>query len=579
MPDPLEPLNRGVWGVNHALLTSIFQPTSRAYRTVVQPPVRKSINQFARNLAYPGRVLNNMFQGRWKGAGDETLRFLTNTTVGVAGFFDPATKWNIPKSEANFGQTFSSWGWKPHSFAMLPILGPSDDSHAFGKLGDFAVEPLTWAGTPYTYGTYATNYNRISDSTETAAEFIKSSPDPYTDSKVLWTYAAKETQPDWRTTAPKDMPTLETLGVALMHTTDPRFGEYATEKSVRLSTTGRSGKYSYWLQKGAAPLAYISPGLGSHRLSGVTVALAEMLFREGFSVVTISGVFNYEFIEQASSVALPGYPPQDCQDLLQMLTDIDQSLAKKYPGRFGKKALIGFSMGGYQALYLAAREKLAKPESVHFDRYLAIDVPVDLQYSAKVIDKLNTVPAKWPANERQFRADNAVHKAAALAVMPPEMLSNPPIDGNESKFLVGLSFRLTLRDVIYIAQKRNNMGVIQTPISSWRRTDLYNEIMGYSILDYVHNFVFPYFDKRGVSRSAFVRELNLRTYTSQLRNKKNVRIIVNRNDFLLPPKDEQWLRATFSPSQLAIMPTGGHLGNLTTEPVRQQIAAAMRELK
>src|ERR1039458_9207940 len=112
VPDPLEPLNRAMWSFNKGLLTDVIKPTSRVYRSIVVKPVRTSIGNFGRNLTYPGRLINNLLQGKWTGARDETYRFLGNSTVGVGGLFDVGTRWNIPKSDADFGQTFGQWGWK-----------------------------------------------------------------------------------------------------------------------------------------------------------------------------------------------------------------------------------------------------------------------------------------------------------------------------------------------------------------------------------------------------------------------------------------------------------------------------------
>ena len=113
VPDPLEPFNRVMWGFNKGLMTDVIKPTSKVYRFVVVKPVRTGIGNFGKNLTYPGRLINNLLQGKWSGARDESYRFVCNTTVGVAGFFDVATKWKIPKSDADFGQTFGQWGWKP----------------------------------------------------------------------------------------------------------------------------------------------------------------------------------------------------------------------------------------------------------------------------------------------------------------------------------------------------------------------------------------------------------------------------------------------------------------------------------
>jgi ABC-type transporter lipoprotein component MlaA len=577
--DPLEPLNRGVWEVNRGILTGVLQPTSRVYRTVVPAPARKSINHFSHNVTYPGRLINNVLQGRWQGAGDESTRFLTNTTLGVGGFFDVASKWKIPKSEANFSQTFHHWGWKPHNFIMLPFLGPSDDLNATGSLADRAASPWTYVDFPYGLGSPAGTYNRLSDRTEATAQFIKAEADSYVGTKYIWTYASKYGSPDWQTHGPKDPATLQTLAVATIQTKDPRFIEKGRERSVKIPSTGRSMKYNLWLQRDHAPLAIVSPGLGSHRVSSATLSLAEALYNDGFSVVTIAGVFHPEFMENASTHALPAYPPNDSRDLHEFITEINRTLEKKFPGRFGKKALVGFSMGGFQALHLAATEKSTNPSLIRFDRYLSINNPVDLHYGDQVIDDLSNAANSWPAEIRQERANNAVHKAASLFSLPPEQLAEPPFDATESKFLVGASFRLTLRDTIFSSQERHNLGVLTTPISRWNREATYREIYGLSLRDYFEKFALPYYKKHGITAADFKRENNLKTYTRALRSHSKTRVIVNSNDFLLSSGDVLWLRSTFGSSRLTVFPSGGHIGNLATPQMQRQVLEYVSDLK
>jgi ABC-type transporter lipoprotein component MlaA/pimeloyl-ACP methyl ester carboxylesterase len=577
--DPLEPLNRGIWAVNRGILTGVMQPTSRIYRTVIPTEARKSINNFSHNITYPGRLINNVLQGRWQGAGDESARFLCNTTVGVGGFFDVASKWKIPKSEADFSQTFFTWGWKPNGFIMLPFLGPSDDQNAAGAIADRAASPWTYLDSAYSVGSAVGTYNRLSDRTEPTAQFIQSESDPYVGVKYIWTYGSKDESPDWQSTGFKDPATLQTLAVALIQTKDPRFIEKGRQMSVKLPSTGRNMKYNLWLQRRPAPLAFISPGLGSHRVSNATLSLAEALYNDGFSVATITGIFHPEFMENASTSALPAYPPNDCRDLLVFMTEIDRTLEKKYPGRIGKKALVGFSMGGFQALHLAANEKSAAPGLLRFDRYVAINTPVNLHHGDKVIDDFCNSPDAWPAATRQARAGNAIHKATKMIGLPPKMLMNPPFDATESRFLVGMSFRLTLRDTIYQSQTRNNMGVLATPLSRWNREAAYQEIYNYSYRDYYRSFALPYYQKRGIDTADFTREDNLRSYTTSLRSQKNTRVIVNNNDFLLSPGDVTWLRATFGSSKLTVFPNGGHIGNLASAPVQKQLLSYVADLK
>ena len=139
VPDPMEPMNRVLWAVNQGVMTGLIKPTSKVYRFVVIKPIRTGIRNFGVNILFPGRLLNNVLQGRWVGARDETYRFFCNSTVGLGGVFDVASRWNIPRSDAAFGQTFGQWGWKPNFYLMLPVAGPSNDRDATGLLADAAA--------------------------------------------------------------------------------------------------------------------------------------------------------------------------------------------------------------------------------------------------------------------------------------------------------------------------------------------------------------------------------------------------------------------------------------------------------
>lgn len=576
--DPFEPVNRTIGIANNGLILGVIRPVSYIYRGIVPSPARKSVGNFARNLTYPGRLVNNLVQGRWKGAGDESLRFLTNSTVGLAGLFDPATHWEIPKSDANFSQTFQKWGWKPHNFIVLPLLGPSDETNTAGYLGDKTLEPWNYIDSLSPLGG-AFTLNQLSPQAETITQFIKTEPDPYVGSKYFWTYSSKQTAPDWEITSPKHPPTLQTLSIASLRSEDPNFAFHSHEATTRLASTGKKIRFNYWLQNKPAPLIFIAPGIGSHRLSANTLAVAENLHQNGFSVVTTVGIFHPEFMESASTAALPAYPPVDCKDLHIYLSEIHRTLEAKHPGKFTQKALVGFSLGAFQSLYLAAHQHHAAPELIHFDRFVAINPPVNLRYGDKILDQYSNATLAWPEDQRQAKINNTLHKAAALATLPPEQRANPPIDGIESKYLIGLAFRIVLRDTIFSSQLRHNLGVIQTPLSKWRREPAYDEILNYSFNDYFNLFALPHYATQGITAQDFKRETNLRTYAKQLKANPHIRIMTNRDDFLISPSDISWLTSTFTPSQITLFPTGGHLGNIASPPVKTEILQSLEGLK
>jgi pimeloyl-ACP methyl ester carboxylesterase len=265
--------------------------------------------------------------------------------------------------------------------------------------------------------------------------------------------------------------------------------------------------------------------------------------------------------------------------LLVEYTAFDRQLEKMFPGRLGKRALVGLSMGGYQALYIAANEKQTPTDLIRFDRYVAINSPVNLQYGVKTIDSFYKAPLAWSNQDRQYRINNTLHKAAKLISMPPKPNSPPPFDAVESKYIVGLSFQLTLRDAIFSSQSRHNMGVLKSPLSKWQREECYQEILNYSFRDYFLKFVVPYYKTKGVTIQDFARAANLRSYQSKLRNQNKARAIFNRNDFLLPPQDAAWFEATLGKSNVTSFSQGGHLGSLTTPPVQQALIKTLSDLK
>ena len=110
--------------------------------------MRQSLANAFYNLAIPRRFLNKVLQVRLPGAGVELTRFILNTTVGVAGLFDVASRIGLEKSDADTGQTFAVYGAKPGPYLVLPLLQPLTLRDAFGYAADSFMDPLSWFMTP-----------------------------------------------------------------------------------------------------------------------------------------------------------------------------------------------------------------------------------------------------------------------------------------------------------------------------------------------------------------------------------------------------------------------------------------------
>jgi len=140
--DPLEPINRGFFWFNDKLYFYVLKPVVTVYR-VVPEPARQSVSNFFSNLFTPIRFGSSLLQVKTKDAGNEVVRFVLNTTLGIGGLFDPADKWfKIKKKEEDFGQVLGHYGAGPGFYIMWPFFGPSSLRDTVGMVGDGYMSPL-----------------------------------------------------------------------------------------------------------------------------------------------------------------------------------------------------------------------------------------------------------------------------------------------------------------------------------------------------------------------------------------------------------------------------------------------------
>jgi len=123
--DPLERMNRGTHRFNTAIDDAVLRPVAVGYRDHVPDSVRTSINNFLENLAYPTTIVNNLLQLKIKDTLSDIGRFALNSTIGIGGLFDPASRFGIPKNDEDFGQTLGRWGVPDGPYVVLPFFGPS----------------------------------------------------------------------------------------------------------------------------------------------------------------------------------------------------------------------------------------------------------------------------------------------------------------------------------------------------------------------------------------------------------------------------------------------------------------------
>ncbi|MEM7281136.1 MAG: VacJ family lipoprotein [Pseudomonadota bacterium] len=140
-PDRFERFNRVTYKVN-TFGSKITKPIGRAQKKIVPQPIRTGISNFFDNITYPVTIVNSFLQGKFKQGGADVGRFLLNSTVGVAGIFDPATDVGLEKHDEDFGQTLATWGVPSGPYLMLPVFGPTTLRDAGGLALDIPLNPL-----------------------------------------------------------------------------------------------------------------------------------------------------------------------------------------------------------------------------------------------------------------------------------------------------------------------------------------------------------------------------------------------------------------------------------------------------
>jgi phospholipid-binding lipoprotein MlaA len=142
--DPLQPVNRGVYQFNDSLDRATLKPVATAYHEHTPSWLQTGVGNFFANLTYPGTALNNLLQGKVVAAGQDTLRFVINTTLGWGGVLDVASGAGLPHHDEDLGQTLGKWGVPAGPYLMVPLLGPSTVRDLPSRIADTLLEPLYW---------------------------------------------------------------------------------------------------------------------------------------------------------------------------------------------------------------------------------------------------------------------------------------------------------------------------------------------------------------------------------------------------------------------------------------------------
>ena len=169
--DPWMSANRGIFRFNDALDRWALEPVAKGYDFVLPDRVQGWVTNFFANLWFPVVFTNCVLQAKPHEATQSLARFMLNTTIGVGGFGDPATRLKVPAPDEDFGQTLGFWGVGTGPYVVLPLFGPSNVRDTFGRVADSANR--VWPYFVPWWASYGAGALEVIDTRERYLESVK----------------------------------------------------------------------------------------------------------------------------------------------------------------------------------------------------------------------------------------------------------------------------------------------------------------------------------------------------------------------------------------------------------------------
>ena len=666
--DPLEGFNRAMFACTDFVMEYVADPVGRVYTSILPRPVIEKINNLCVNLEFPARAFSCLLRAEWGGAGDETARFLINTTMGIAGLFDPAAYYfDFYSTDSNFGQAFAEWGIGPGCTLVLPLMSSVNVRDTVGSIFDMAFDLKTYIP----YAGYATALNRMVIAERTFSKTMAGSSDKYKSfrelsvaqreiAQRLYFYhlrnaaaearrqakaaaeaaenAAEEKEsvepsaegatsssgPEWEPTPkPAELtgnwnsirnyqpqtPVLDTMRVARFvaeNNDDPwyfrlswfnsDFSKKCLEREIEFAADRPELQYGFWKapepeeepesendEKAAVPerLAILLPGIGGNYYGMTSTALAELLNRHGWMVLALDSTFSWQFMTAVGNNPLPGFLPEDAENVRMALRRILDSLERDELISAPEIVMLGYSFGALHTLKISELEE--KEPMLGIQRFLAINPPVELSHAMERADSLAETGSGWTASEAiDHLVDAGGQQVAAMMTrFPPfDPEAEPaegvdyraPISEEDANYIAALYFRISMRGLLFVAHRERGLPQFAKPYKWGDRNALYCEIDRVSFREYAEQFLAP--EKPDIPLAELYRQSGLRSIEESLKGNPKIRVIHNYDDFLLTPEDRLWLDRTLG-TRLTWFDHGAHLGNLYVTTVQQAILDAL----
>ena len=317
-----------------------------------------------------------------------------------------------------------------------------------------------------------------------------------------------------------------------------------------------------YLQNGPAPMVFVIHGVGGNGLSGNALQIAESLHAIGYHAITLPNHFSWSFALGASKTGIPGDLPQDTQDMIELMREIQQTLKTKYQVKITSYSLAAFSLGAVMAASLAQMD--LKTREFDFQKVVLINPSVSIAYGIQQLDAFyqagsNSSQAQkdWISSSLMIMVENYFSRQDSDTLFLIEEMKKLQLTNNNLQWIIGNEFRTYLRDIIVAGQAVNDLGILKIPATTFRLNARLKEASQFSFQQYLEIFLTRSSKK---SIKSLVEMNSLLKFSNGILKTSKVYVVGNVDDFIVSENDVNFLRTTF-PGRLILYPLGGHMGN------------------
>jgi len=347
----------------------------------------------------------------------------------------------------------------------------------------------------------------------------------------------------------------------------------------------RGLKFGFIPHKGEKrPLIFIIAGTGASYRAEKVVSMAKAFYSAGFHVLTLSSPTQLNFLLNASTTHLPGFPQDDAEDLYRAMEMAYAQVRDQI--EVSSFYLTGYSLGAFDAAFVAQLDEQRKV--FQFAKVLMINPPVDLYHSVDILDHmlvdnipggvegtgafLNRVIERLSAiytkdDALSFNDDflyNVYEELRAEAQRTGEPLSD---ERKGAAALIGISFRISSASIVFGADVINKSGYIVSPsvtLGKYTALDQYGRASHrVSFVEYVHDMLLPVIGPEypGKSAEQVIALASLHSIENYLRSAEQIGVVTNADEVILAPGELEYLKQLFG-SRIRVYPRGGHCGNM-----------------